>query len=160
MKVFASGGGWRPLLPVIGAERSRSRCAKRAPGMWPLPNSSRPQSGFIRSWRQSNTRHCAPFARLPASSSVVTSVVWLMLFRRKADLPAQPFVEMHHRVLHRRLVGAGVVQALLPQRLAAAIDALADLVVLERSLVIRGLLRFAEFALARHDFLRGVELHH
>jgi len=30
-----SGSGCRPLLPVIGPERSRSRCRKLAPGRWP-----------------------------------------------------------------------------------------------------------------------------
>jgi len=30
-----SGSGWRPLVPVSGAERSSSTCRKYAPGMWP-----------------------------------------------------------------------------------------------------------------------------
>src|SRR5512143_3312492 len=144
MNVFASGSGWRPFAPVNGAERSWSRCAKRAPGMWPLAYSSRPQSGFSRSWRQSNTRHPAPAARLRSSCSVETSVVCIGLLRRGADSPAQPFVEMHHRVLHRRLVRSGVVQPLLPERFAAAVHAFADLVVLERRFGVGGLLRFDE----------------
>ena len=48
------GSGWRPLRPVFGADRSRSRCAKRAPGTWPAAYCSSPQaSGCARSWRTS-----------------------------------------------------------------------------------------------------------
>src|SRR5271170_7885108 len=155
MNVFGSESGWRPFLPVFGADRSRSRWANRAPGMCASPYCCSPSAGLARSWRQSKTRHSG----WAASSSVETSVVF-KLFRRNAEFPAQPFVEMHHRVLHRRLVGAGVVQALLPERPAAAVQAAADLVVFQRGFDVGGPLRLDELALEMHDFLRVVELHH
>src|SRR5438876_8906502 len=151
MNVLGSGSGWRPFLPFFAAERSRSRCAKRAPGICASRYCCSPNSGLARSWRQSKTRHsgCA------ASSSVETSV-----FKRPSYLqPApQPLVKVHHRVLHRRVVGAGIVEALLPERPAAAVQAAADLVVLERSLGVGSLLRLDEFALEMDDLLRVVEL--
>ena len=50
-------------------------------------------------------------------------------------------MEVLHPVLHRRLVRAGVVQALLPERAPAAVQAAADVVVFQRGLVVGGLLR-------------------
>src|SRR5688572_24013141 len=111
--------------------------------MWPSLYCCSPSSGLARSWRQSNTRH---LTRLSASSPVETSV--------------EPLMEMHLRVFHRRLVGAGVVEALLVERAPAAVQALADLVVLDRGLYVSGLLRVDEVALEEHDLLGIVELHH
>src|SRR5688500_10601803 len=41
-----------------------------------------------------------------------------------AEPPVQPLVKMHLGVLHRRLVRTGVVEALLVERAAAAVEAL------------------------------------
>src|SRR5688572_22584559 len=49
--------------------------ANSAPGIWPSRYCCSPRSGFIRSWRQSNTRHSA---RLRASCCVETRVVCMM----------------------------------------------------------------------------------
>src|SRR5688572_29150133 len=109
--------------------------------MWPSRYWCSPSSGLAKSWRQSNTRHLAKFA---ASSAVDTSV--------------EPFMEVDLRVFHRRLVRAGVIQPLLVERAPAAVQALADLVVLERGLDVGRLLRVDELALEQHDFLGVVEL--
>ena len=77
-----------------------------------------------------------------------------------AQLAVQPLVEVHLGVFHRRLVGAGVVLALLVERAAAAVEALADLVVLDRGLDVRRLLRLDELALEEDDLLGVVELDH
>ena len=45
----------RPLLPVIGADRFLSTCAKRAPGKCDSAYALAPNCGLIKSWRQSNT---------------------------------------------------------------------------------------------------------
>src|SRR5688572_14736420 len=109
--------------------------------MWPLRYCCSPSAGWARSWRQSKTRH---LTRLAASSPVETSV--------------EPLMEMHLRVFHRRLVGAGVVLTRLVERPAAAVEAPADLVVLERGLDVGSLLRLDEFALEQRDLLGVVEL--
>src|SRR5213075_2388949 len=101
-------------------------------------------SGFARSWRQSKMRHCPRWA---ASSAVETRVVLT------AKTRVQPLVEVHFRVFHRRLVGPGVVEARLVERAAAAIELVADHVVLDRRLGVGRLLRFDELALEEGDFL-------
>src|SRR5260221_11396326 len=129
-KTSGSGRGCRPFFPVFGAERSRSRCANTAPGMWDSRYWLSPQSGLARSCRQSNNRQGVGSL---LSSSVETSM--------------QPLVEVHFGVLHRRLAGAGVVQALLVKRAPDLLEALADLVVLDRRLGVGRLLRLDEVAL-------------
>src|SRR6185503_18824324 len=103
------------FLPVFLPDRSRSRCANIAPGRWPSRYCCSPSAGLARSCRQSKTRQ---WARFFSTSSVETSV--------------EPFMEVDLRVFHRRLVRAGVVEPLLVERAAAAVEALADLVILER----------------------------
>src|SRR5678816_993158 len=107
-----------------------------------------PSSGLARSWRQSKRRHCP---RCAARSAVETSVL-------DAKAAVQVLVEVHLGIFHRRLVRAGVVLALLPERAAAAIEPLADLVVLERGLDVCRLLRLDELALEGDDFLGVIEL--
>src|SRR5688500_13189213 len=130
MKAPGSGKGWRPLVPSFGAERSRSRLANAAPGRCASRYWLSPSSGLARSCRQSSSRH-AP--RLRLNSSVETRV--------------EPLMEMHLRVLHRRLVGSGIVRPLLVERAPAAVQALADFVVLDRRLDVGRLLRAHELAL-------------
>src|SRR5258706_617259 len=101
--------------------------------MWPSRYCCSPRSGCARSWRQSNTRQFG----CPASCSVETRVVYVL----EPQLAVQPLVEMHLGVFHRRLVGAGVVEALLVQRAPAAVQTRADLVVLDRGLHVGRLLR-------------------
>src|SRR5688572_11391638 len=136
MKAPGSGRGWRPFVPPLGAERSRSRLANTAPGRCASRYWFSPSSGLARSCRQSNSRH-AP--RLRLNSSVETRV--------------EPLMEMHLRVFHRRLVGPGVVRPLLVERAPAAVQALADLVVLDRRLYVGRLLRLDELALEERDLL-------
>src|SRR5690349_15681080 len=62
MKSCISGSGCRPFLPVSGAERSRSRCAKSAPLMCPFSYSSWPEPGLARSCRQSKIFQAARWA--------------------------------------------------------------------------------------------------
>src|ERR1041385_8653927 len=109
-----------------------------------------PRSGCASSCRQSKMRQSP---RCAASSAVETSVL-------NAKLAMQPFVEVQFGIFHGRLVGAGVVHALLVERAAAAIKPLADLIVLERGLDVGGLLRIDELALEARDFFRIVELDH
>src|SRR5260221_13999984 len=151
MNVLGSGSGWRPFFPFFDAERSRSRCAKRAPGICASRYCCSPSSGLARSWRQSNTRHSGG----AASSSVETSVFKLPSYLQPAP---QPLVKVHHRVLHRRLVGAGIIEALLPERPAAAVEPPADFVVFQSGFDVGRLLRLDELALKVHDFFRIVEL--
>src|SRR3990167_7302252 len=69
----AHGSGWRPLLPLGGADRSCDRLAYTAPGTCPSRYCPRPHASFFRSYRQSTTTH------VPSSCSarilVETSVV-------------------------------------------------------------------------------------
>src|SRR5687767_4479577 len=102
-----------------------------------------PRSGLARSWRQSKTRQRGRFC---SNSPVETSV--------------EPLMEMNLRLFHRRLVRAGVVETLLVERAPAAVQAQADLVVLDRGLDVSGLLRLDELALEEHDLLGIVELDH
>src|SRR5689334_21702343 len=89
-----------------------------------------PSFGFARSWRQSKMRHSP---RWVSSSVVETSVVLASKSR------VQPLVEVHLGVLHGRLVGTLVVEPALVQGAPAAVEPLADLVVLDRRLDVRGL---------------------
>ncbi len=74
-QALASGSGCRPLRPVFGADRSRSRWTNRAPGRWPSRYADSPHaSGCVRSWRTS-TRTNAGSARCAARSAVEMSVV-------------------------------------------------------------------------------------
>src|SRR5919204_242240 len=130
-KMSGAGSGWRPFLPFLGPERSRSRCAKSAPGMCASRYCRSPESGCARSWRQSKMRHSP---RCAASSAVETKVL-------KAKPAMQPLVEVHFGVFHRRFVRTRVIEPLLPERAPPAIEALADFLVFERRLDIGGLLR-------------------
>src|SRR5687768_5375877 len=111
--------------------------------MWPSLYCCSPRSGLARSWRQSKTRH---FWKLAARSPVETSV--------------EPFMKMHLRIFHWRLVRAGVVEALLVEGAPPAVQAQADLVVLDRGLDVCGLLRVDELALEERDLLGVVKLDH
>ena len=69
------GSGCRPLRPDFGADRSRSICANRAPGMWPRRNCDRPQcSGSVRSCLTSTMTTDGSSSRA-ARSDVPMSVV-------------------------------------------------------------------------------------
>ena len=84
MKASGSGKGCRPFLPVFGAERSRSRLANTAPGMWASRYWLSPQSGLARSCRQSNSRQgmAAVVARFRAREIAIQ-----MREQRSGDVP-------------------------------------------------------------------------
>src|SRR5690348_8687441 len=90
-KVRGSGRGWRPFLPVLGADRSSSRWTKRAPGICDSAYARRPALVSARSWRQSQTIHAGSFRR-DASSSTETRGERILLLTV---------------VLHRQLAGIG-----------------------------------------------------
>ena len=82
------GSGWRPLRPVFGPDRSRSRWANSAPGMCPARYCSSPQrSGCESSWRTSTTIQ-AGSARCAASSVTLTRVVGMGMVRDVVEVTA------------------------------------------------------------------------
>src|SRR5689334_9798005 len=89
-KVRGSGRGWRPFLPVLGADRSSSRWTKRAPGICDSAYARRPALVSVRSWRQSQTIHAGSFRRDASSSTEIRGERILLTV-----------------VLHRQLAGIG-----------------------------------------------------
>ena len=67
---------------------------------------------------------------------------------------------MLHAVFHGALVGPHLVVTAQAQRAASGVHALADLIVLQTSLHVGGLLGFNKLTLKRCNFFRVVELHH
>src|SRR5262249_6280634 len=153
-----SGSGCRPLRPVRGAARSRSRCANNAPGIWDSAKALVPNSGFVSSCRQSNITYVGS-SRCCASSATDISVVIFIngstaerggascqRLQFRLDARTYEFVEVDHAVFHRRLVWTEFVAALGMQRAPALCHAHADLLVFPRGFRVRLLLGLDEFA--------------
>ena len=66
-------------------------------------------------------------------------------------------MEVLHAVLHRALVGPGVVVTTQQQGLTTRVHALGNLVVLDHGLRVGGLLRLDELGLERHHLFRVEE---
>src|SRR6478609_8758698 len=146
-----AGSGCRPLRPVFGADRSRSMCAKRAPGICDCAYAASPNSsGCARSWRTSTNAgscKCAASASVSISVEKGTSESRKVLFH----FAAIELVKMLHAIFHGRLIRADFAAALREQRVAPRIHPFGDLVVLARGLAIRGLLRRDELGLEQRD---------
>ena len=153
-KRFGSGSGWRPLRPVFGRRKvavemgeQRARNVRFAI----LLLAERGLGEIVAAIEDAPARQVrgelggADEGRVQAVDGPMSA----------SELAVQPLVEVHLGVFHRRLVGAGVVEALLVERAAAAVQALADLVVLDRGLDVRRLLRLDELALEERRSPRG-----
>ena len=67
--------------------------------------------------------------------------------RSARQLPAQEFVEVHHAILHRRVIWALLVTSLLPKQFSAVVHALADFFIFQSSFVVSLLFGGNEFGL-------------
>ena len=115
------GSGWRPLLPVVAPDRSRSRCGEDARRECAPRGTVRSPhvSGSARSCRTS-TDHARPGASSVRRELGGRDRAWRTCTRyeahahasdARAELAPQELVEVLHAVFHRRLVGPDLAAA-------------------------------------------------